>query len=48
MPLGNGSLRTPTRKTRNEIMKGIIFAIAATLLGTLAYIMIGVSLASAS
>jgi hypothetical protein len=28
-------------------MKGIIFAIAATLLGTLAYIVVGVALASA-
>jgi hypothetical protein len=31
-----------------ETMKNIMFAIAATLLGTLAYIMIGVALASAS
>ena len=47
MPLGNSSPQAPTRKTRNEVMKGIIFAIAATLLGTLAYIVVGVALAGA-
>jgi hypothetical protein len=46
MPLRRQALRGC--RCEVETMKNIMFAIAATLLGTLAYTMIGVALASAN
>jgi hypothetical protein len=39
---------SPKRLTRDAQMKGILIAVAATALGTLAYITIGIALASVS